>query len=80
MLRAISYLGFRAEFYEAKDPIHPDFNWRDGRPALSDWFDEAIQRPSVQSHYLKDFTGDSSAARLQAAVDEVLAAQKEHSA
>lgn len=76
MLHAISYLGFRAEFYEAKDPIYPNFDWREGRPALSDWYDEAVQRPSVQSHYNKDFTGDSSPERLQNAVQEVLAAQK----
>lgn len=76
MLHAISYLGFRAEFYEAKDPIYPDFNWRIGRPALSNWFDEAIQRPSVQSHYQKDFAGDDSAARCQQAVQEVLEAQQ----
>ncbi len=75
MLHAISYLGFRVEFYEAKDPLYPDFNWREERPALSDWFDEAIERPSVRSHYNKDFTGDTSAARLQAAVAEVQAAQ-----
>ncbi|MEM7701970.1 MAG: glutathione S-transferase family protein [Pseudomonadota bacterium] len=72
MLHAISYLGFRAEFYEAKDPIHPNFNWRDGRPSLSDWYDEAVQRPSVTSHFNTDFTGDTSAERLQAAVTEVL--------
>ena len=78
MLHAISYLGFRAEFYEAKDPIHPNFKWRDGRPALSDWYDEAIQRPSVQSHFEKDFTDDGSAARCQQAVQDVLARQKEH--
>ena len=78
MLHAISYLGFRAEFYEAKDPIHPDFRWRDGRPALSAWFDEAVERPSVQSHYLKDFVGDSSAEFCQAQVQAVLAAQKQH--
>lgn len=80
MLHAISYLGFRAEFYEAKDPIYPKFNWRDGRPALSAWFDKAAQRPSVQSHFNKDFTGDTSAQRLQAAVQEVLAAQKANGA
>lgn len=79
MLHAISYLGFRAEFYEAKDPIHPNFNWRDGRPALSDWFDEAVQRPSVRSHYNEDFIGNTSAARLQAAVQEVLGAQRANS-
>lgn len=76
MLHAISYLGFRAEFYEAKDPVHPNFNWRQGRPALSDWYDAAMQRPSVQSHYMKDFEGDSSADACQRAVREILALQK----
>ncbi len=80
LLHAISYLGFRAEFYEAKDPIHPNFNWRDGRPALSDWYDQAIERPSVRSHFKVDFTGDSSAARCQQAVRDVLALQQEHAA
>ena len=59
-------------------PLYPDFRWRDGRPALSAWFDEAVQRPSVQSHYLKDFVGDSSAEFCQAQVQAVLAAQKQH--
>ena len=78
MLHAISYLGFRVEFYDAKDPIHPDFNWRQNRPALSDWYDEAIERPSVKSHYNQDFEGDTSAERCQQAIQEVLALQKEH--
>lgn len=77
MLHAISYLGFRAEFYVAKDPIHPDFRWREGRPALSDWYDEAVLRPSVRAHYNRDFEGDDSAERLQAKVAEVLAIQAE---
>lgn len=76
ILHAISYLGFRAEFYTAKDPIYPDFRWRDGRPALSEWYDEAVRRPSVQAHYNQDFTGDTSAARCQQAVRDVLAMQK----
>lgn len=80
LLHAVSYLGFRAEFYEAKDPLYPDFRWREGRPALSRWFDEAIARPSVQSHYEKDFIGDSSAERCQQGVRDVLALQKEHAA
>lgn len=79
LLHAISYLAFRAEFYEAKDPIHPNFNWRAGRPALSDWYDEAITRPSVQAHYNKDFEGDTSAERCQKAIKDVLALQREHS-
>ncbi len=78
LLHAISYLGFRAEFYEAKDPIHPEFRWRDGRPALSDWFDEAVERPSVKAHYNVDFAGDTSAERCQQAVDDILKLQKEH--
>jgi glutathione S-transferase len=80
LLHAISYLGFRAEFYAAKDPIHPNFNWRDGRPALADWYDQAIARPSVTSHFNQDFTGDASAARCQQAVADVLALQQEHHA
>lgn len=75
MLHAISYIGFRAEFYEAKDPIHPNFDWRAGRPSLSAWYDEAMARPSVQSHYMKDFVGDSSPENCQRAVREVLARQ-----
>ncbi len=78
LLHAISYLGFRAEFYEAKDPIHPNFNWRDGRPALSGWYDQAIERPSVRSHFNLDFVGDSSADRCQQAVRDVLALQQAH--
>ena len=80
MLHAISYLGFRAEFYEAKDPIHPNFNWRAGRLALSAWYDEAVQRPSVRSHYNRPFEGDDSAAACQAAVSACLALRAAHGA
>jgi len=80
MLHAISYLGFRAEFYAAKDPIHPDFNWRAGRPALAAWYAQAIERPSVQSHLGKPFDGDSSAEACQAAVRECLALRAAHAA
>lgn len=80
LLHAISYLGFRAEFYEAKDPVHPNFNWREGREALSSWYDEAIQRPSVRAHFNQDFIGDTSAERCQQAVRDVLALQREHCA
>ena len=78
MLHAISYLGFRAEFYEAKDPVYPDYNWRKGRPALTEWFEQAVQRPSVQSHFNQPFDGDSSAAACQAAVRECLALRAAH--
>lgn len=78
MLHAISYLGFRAEFYEAKDPVYPHYNWRKGRPALAEWFEQAVQRPSVQSHFNQPFDGDSSAAACQAAVRECLALRAAH--
>lgn len=79
MLHAISYLGFRVEFYDAKDPLYPDYDWREGRPNLAAWYDQAMQRPSVQSHYMKDFEGDTSAENCQNAVQEVLRLQKENS-
>ena len=78
MLHAISYLGFRAEFYEAKDPLYPNFRWRDGRPHLAKWFDAALERPSVKAHYNVDYEGDRSAENCRAAVDRALALQKEH--
>lgn len=76
MLHAISYLEFRAKFYSAKDPIYPDFDWAEERPNLKAWWDEAIQRPSVTSHYMQDFVGDDSSQFCQAKVAEVLAAQQ----
>lgn len=78
LLHAISYLGFRADFYEAKDPIHPNFDWREDRPVLAAWYDDAIQRPSVTSHFNQDFVGDSSAERCQQAIRDVLTLQREH--
>ncbi len=78
-LHALSYFDFRSRFYEAKDPLYPDYDWAEGRPNLKAWWDEAIQRPSVTSHYQKDFEGDDSAEFCQAKVREVLAAQKARS-
>ncbi len=75
-LHALSYFDFRSRFYEAKDPLYPDYDWAEGRPHLKAWWDEAIQRPSVTSHYQKDFEGDDSAEFCQAKVREILGAQK----
>ena len=75
MLHAISYLGFRSQFYSADDPVQPDYDWTQPRPNLKAWWDDSLQRPSVTSHYMKDFEGDDSAERCQAKVQEVLAAQ-----
>lgn len=75
MLHAISYMDFRGRFYEAKDPLYPGYDPFEGRPNLKAWWDEAIQRPSVTSHWNVEFEGDDSAERCQAKVAEVLAAQ-----
>ena len=78
MLHAISYTDFRVNFYDAKDPLHPDFDCFANRPHLKAWWEESLERPSVKSHYNVDFAGDDSAAFCQAQVNEVLALQKEH--
>lgn len=74
MLQGISYLAAKAE-NSADDPVQPNYNWRTGRPNLSDWYDEAMQRPSVMSHYKKDYEGDLSPENHRQHVDEVLAAR-----
>lgn len=76
MLHAISYMEFRGKFYEAKDPLHPSYDWADGRPNLKAWWEENIQRPSVTCHYMKDYEGDDSIEFFRANIDAVLAAQK----
>ncbi len=78
-LHALSYFDFRSRFYEAKDPLYPDYDWMEGRPHLKAWWEEVIQRPSVTSHYQKDFEGDDSPKFFQAKVQEVLAARRAQS-
>ena len=78
MLHAISYMDFRVNFYDAKDPLYPDFDCFEGRPNLLAWWEEAKERPSVKSHYNVDFEGDDSAAFCQANVQAVLDLQKEN--
>lgn len=72
ILQGVSYMG---ESASEEDPEHPSYVWRDGRPSLSQWFDEIILRPSVQTHYGKDFEGDMSPENHQRHVAEILAAQ-----
>ena len=72
MLHAISYMDFRAKFYDAKDPLYPDFDCFEGRPNLTAWWQESLTRPSVTSHYNVDFEGDDSAEFCQQNVRAVL--------
>lgn len=77
MLQALSYIDFRASFYKAGDPVYPSFDWKVGRPHLTAWFDVTLQRPSVRSHYQRDYEGDKSAEHCQRKLQEVLAARRE---
>lgn len=76
MLQAISYIDFRGQFYLDGDPVHPGFDWRDGRKNLVKWFDDTIKRPSVAWRFNVDFEGDMSPENLRRHVQEVLKAQK----
>ena len=52
--------------------IPEDWDWRDGRPNLHKWFSEAIKRPSVTSHFNKEYVGDDTAEFCQKKIAEVL--------
>ncbi|MEQ8165355.1 MAG: glutathione S-transferase family protein [Alphaproteobacteria bacterium] len=77
-LHALSYFDFVKDFYDAEDPIHPNYDWREGRPGLVKWYEKMLKRPSVQSHYMKDWEGDQgdNPERCQEAVAIVLEAQR----
>ena len=76
MLHGLSYMNFRSKFYDAKDPLYPGYDWMDGRPNLSAWWEEAITRPSVTSHYNRDFEGDDSVEFCRRSIREVLETRK----
>jgi glutathione S-transferase len=58
--------------YEVFD-VTETYDWKATRPTLAAWYDKAIQRPSVQGHFNKEFTGDVSAEQLHAAVARAVA-------
>lgn len=73
-LHALSYLDRQLK-KNLPAPIPQNYNWRDGRPKLTAWWNKVIKRPSVQSHYKKDFKGDESPEFAQQCIAEVLRAQ-----
>ncbi|MEQ8508155.1 MAG: glutathione S-transferase family protein [Rhodospirillaceae bacterium] len=73
-LHGLSYLD-RQTTKGLRPPVPEGWNWRDGRPALTAWWDQAIQRPSVLSHFNKEYEGEDSAEYCQTKVAEVLRAQ-----
>ena len=48
--------------------VNETYDWTATRPRLAAWFAKGIQRPSVQAHFGKDFTGDVGVEQLRAAV------------
>jgi glutathione S-transferase len=56
-------------------PVQQNFNWREGHPQLSGWFEKALQRPSVADRYKKPFAGNDSPEACQRHVSEVLRLQ-----
>lgn len=44
------------------------YDWKASRPKLAGWFEAAIERPSVQGHFGKEFTGDTGPEQLKAKV------------
>ncbi len=74
-LQTLSYFDRAArQGYEVFD-IAQTYDWTVGRPALAAWYDKAIERPSVQWHYQKDYAGDVSAENLRDAVASVVGAR-----
>ena len=75
MLQGISYLDCRSTVFEQWDPLYPNYDWRVGRENLTAWWDETVERPSVQSHFMVDFRGDDSPEFFQENLAIVLAQQ-----
>ena len=73
-LHGLSYLD-RQTARGLHAPVPSGWNWRHSRPALTAWWDDAIQRPSVQSHFNKEYEGEDSAEYCQAKIAEVLRTQ-----
>ena len=72
LLQGISYLDAWATD-NSDIPGNPCTEWRSRWPQVAAWFAEAIERPSVQSHYHVPYSGDTSAHHHNEAVTAVLA-------
>jgi glutathione S-transferase len=73
-LHALSYLN-RQLGKGLMPPVPAKYDWRKGRPKLAAWWAKALERPSVKSHFNKDYKCADSAEFAQQQVAEVLAAQ-----
>lgn len=73
-LHALSYLD-RQLGKGLKPPVPSGYNWRTGRPKLTAWWNRALKRPSVTSHFNKEFVGPDTPEFAAAEIAAVLAAQ-----
>jgi len=73
-LHALSYLN-RQLGKGLMPPVPANYDWRKGRPKLTAWWTKALERPSVKSHFNKDYKGNDTAEFAQQQVAEVLRAQ-----
>ena len=71
-LHALTYLDVCVPKY-VPEPVPRDYDWRNGSEALDSWFKSAVQRPSVQAHFQKEYGSDDSAENCAAKVKDVLA-------
>lgn len=70
-LQALTYFD-RQIAVTLPQPAPAEFDWRIGRPGLTQWFEQAIRRPSVAGHFKQAYVGDDSPEFCQHKVAEVL--------
>ena len=73
-LHALSYLN-RQLGKGLMPPVPKNYDWRKSRPKLAAWWKKALERPSVKSHFNKDYKGIDTAEFAQQQVSDVLRSQ-----
>ena len=78
-LHALSYLN-RQLGKGLMPPVPTKYDWRKGRPKLTAWWNKALERPSVKSHFNQEYQGKDTAAFAQEQIADVLRMQgRKHS-
>ncbi len=78
-LHALSYLN-RQLGKGLMPPVPTKYDWRKGRPKLTAWWNKALEKPSVKSHFNQEYQGKDTAAFAQEQIADVLRTQgRKHS-
>lgn len=72
LIQGISYLDCRSNCYQDGAFFERPYEWRADHPKLAAWYEAAIERPSVQYHFNKDYEGDGTPEFHAAMVQEAL--------